>query len=55
MGSAGQTGETNRSDLDPHTDFSVVGLESIVFLDWDRPVVVSSYDPAGNLKILTTL
>jgi hypothetical protein len=45
----------NRLDLDFHADCSVAGLESLVFLDWDRPVVVSSFDPAGNPKTLTTV
>jgi hypothetical protein len=33
----------------------VVGLDSLVFLDWDQPVVFSSYDPAGNPKTLMTV
>jgi hypothetical protein len=45
----------NRSDLDYHSDCSVAGLESLVFLDWDQPVVVSSYDPSGNRKTLKTV
>jgi hypothetical protein len=45
----------NRLDLDFHADCSVAGLESLVFLDWDRTVVVSSYDTAGNPKTLTTV
>jgi hypothetical protein len=55
LGYVGQTGETNRSDLNSHADCSVAGLESLVLLDWDRPCVVSSYDPAQKPKTLMTV
>jgi hypothetical protein len=45
----------NRLDLDSHDDCIVAGMESIVFLDWDRPVVVGSYDLAGNPRTFTTV
>jgi hypothetical protein len=55
LGSIGQTGQVNRLYLDSHSDCGVTGAETLVFQDWNRPVVVSSYDPAGRLKTLTTV
>jgi hypothetical protein len=42
----------NRSDLDSHSDASVVGKEVLLFNDFNREVNVSGYDPVGETKSL---
>jgi hypothetical protein len=37
--------EVNISDLDSHSGACVVGKEALTFLDFDRDVTVSGYDP----------
>jgi len=39
-----QTTETTL-DLDSHADTSVLGAGALIFLDYDRPVIVEAYDP----------
>jgi hypothetical protein len=43
--SLGQMVPACRSDLDSHSNASVVGMEVITFQDFERPVNVSGYDP----------
>jgi hypothetical protein len=45
LGSLRQTGPDCRSDLDSHSEASVIGMEVITFQDFERPVNVSGYDP----------
>jgi hypothetical protein len=45
--SVGQAGIACRSDLDLHAEVSVVGMETKVFQDFERPVNVSGYDTKG--------
>jgi hypothetical protein len=42
----------NISDLDSHTDASVVGKETLPFQDFDREVTASGYDPEVETKSL---
>jgi hypothetical protein len=51
LGSLGKTGPACRSDLNLHTDASVVGVEVITFQDFERPVNDSAYDPKGPLAM----
>jgi hypothetical protein len=32
-------------ELDSHADTSVLGKDALIFLDYDRPVIVEAYDP----------
>ena len=38
-------GETTL-ELDSHADTCVLGRDAIIFLDYDRPVIVEGYDPS---------
>jgi hypothetical protein len=51
LGYVGQTGLACRSDLDSHADASMVGMETIVFQNFERPVNVSGYDPKGPVAM----
>ena len=39
-----QTKETTL-ELDSHAGTSVLGAGALIFLDYDRPVIVEAYDP----------
>ncbi len=43
-------GETTL-ELDSHTDTCVLGRDALIFLDYDRPVIVKGYDPAVSLLL----
>ncbi len=47
-------GETTLK-LDSHTDRCVLGRDALIFLDFDRPVVVESYDPLLGTKTYATV
>jgi hypothetical protein len=51
LGYLGQTGPACRSELDSHADASVVGMEVIIFQDFERPENVSGYDPKGPVAM----
>ncbi len=38
------TGDTTL-ELDSHADTCVLGRDALIFLDYDRPVIVEGYDP----------
>ncbi len=42
-------GETTL-ELDLHADTCVLGRDSLIFLDYDRPIVVQGYDPSLGTK-----
>jgi hypothetical protein len=50
--SVGRLEETNRSDLDSHTDSCVCGKEVLVFNDFDSEVTVTGWDPSGETQSL---
>jgi hypothetical protein len=48
------TGETTL-ELDSHADTCVLGHDALIFLDFDRPVVVKGYDPSLGTKTYATV
>ncbi len=48
------TGETTL-ELDSHSDTCVLGRDALIFLDYERPVVVEGYDPSLGTKIYATV
>jgi hypothetical protein len=46
-------GETTL-ELDLHADTCVLGLDALVLLDYDRPVIVKGYDPSLGTKTYAT-
>ena len=48
------TGE-NTLELDSHADTCVLGHDALIFLDFDRPVVVKGYDPSLGTKTYATV
>jgi hypothetical protein len=55
LGSAGQVKGVNRSDLDSSADACLVGKEALIFIDFEREVTVSGYDPSGETTSLRTV
>jgi hypothetical protein len=51
LGYSVQTGLACRSDLDSHVDASVLGMEVIIFQDFERLMNVSGYDPKGAVAV----
>ncbi|KAI2506148.1 Reverse transcriptase (RNA-dependent DNA polymerase) [Fragilaria crotonensis] len=49
LGSLDVTVEESRTDLDSHADQCAVGHNSLIVHDYDRPINVSGYDPAGPI------
>ncbi len=47
-------GETTL-ELDSHADTCVLGCDALIFLDYDRPVIVKDYDPSLCTKTYTTV
>jgi hypothetical protein len=47
-------GETT-PELDSHVDTCVLGLDALIFLDYDRPIVDESYDHSLGTKTYTTI
>ncbi len=47
-------GETTL-ELDSHTDMCVFGRDALIFLDYDRPVIVKVYDPSLGTKAYATV
>ncbi len=47
-------GETTL-ELDSHADTCVLGRDALIFLDYDRPIVVEGYDPSLGTKIYATI
>ncbi len=43
-------GETTL-ELDSHTDTCVLGCDALILLDFNRPVVVESYDPSLGTNV----
>jgi hypothetical protein len=48
------TGETTL-ELDSHAVACVLGHDALIFLDFDRPVVVKGYDPSLGTKTFATV
>ncbi len=48
------TGETTL-ELDSHADTCVLGCDALIFLDYDRPIVVKGYVPSLGTKIYDTV
>ena len=48
------TGE-NTLELDSHADTCVLGRDALIFLDYDRPVVVEGNDPSLGTKTYATV
>jgi hypothetical protein len=48
------TGETTL-ELDFHADTCVVGRDALIFLDYDRPVIVKGYDLSLGTKTYATI
>ncbi len=46
-------GETTL-ELDSHADTCVLGRDTLILLDYDRPVIVEGYDPSLGTKTYTT-
>ena len=42
-------------ELDLHADTCVLGRDTLIFLDYERPVVVEGYDPSLGTKTYTTV
>jgi hypothetical protein len=38
-----------------HADTCVLGCDALIFLDYDRPVIVESYEPSLGTKTYTTI
>jgi hypothetical protein len=47
-------GETTL-ELDLHADTCVLGRDALIFLDYDRPIIVKGYDPSLGTKTYTTI
>ncbi len=47
-------GETTL-ELDSHNDTCVLGRDALIFLDYDRPVIVEGYDPSLGTKTYATV
>jgi hypothetical protein len=47
-------GETTL-ELDLHADTCVLGRDALIFLDYDRPVIVKHYDPSLGTKTYATV
>ncbi len=47
-------GETTL-ELDSHADTCVLGHDALIFLDYDRPVIVEGYDPSLGTKTYATV
>jgi hypothetical protein len=47
-------GETTL-ELDSHADMCVLGCDALILLDYDRPVIVKSYDPSLGTKTYATV
>jgi hypothetical protein len=47
-------GETTL-ELDSHADMCVLGHDALIFLDYDRPVIVKGYDPSLGTKTYTSV
>jgi hypothetical protein len=47
-------GETTQ-ELDSHADTCALGCNALIFLDYDRPVVVKGYNPALGTKTYATV
>jgi hypothetical protein len=47
-------GETTL-ELDSHADTCVLGHVALIFLDYDRPVIVKGYDPSLGTKTYATV
>jgi hypothetical protein len=47
-------GETTL-DLDSHADMCVLGCDALIFIDYDRPVVVKGYDLTLGTKTYITV
>ncbi len=47
-------GETTL-ELDSHADTCVLGHDALIFLDYDRPVIVKGYDPSLGTKTYATI
>ncbi len=47
-------GETTL-ELDLHADTCVLGRDALIFLDFDRPVIVEGYDPSLGTKTYATV
>ncbi len=47
-------GETTL-ELDSHADMCVLGRDALIFLDYERPIVVKGYDPSLGTKIYATV
>ncbi len=47
-------GETTL-ELDSHAGTCVLGCDALIFLDYDKPVVVEGYDPFLGTKTYTTV
>lgn len=41
--------EESRTDLDSHANQCAVGHNSLIVHDYDRPITVSGYNPAGPI------
>jgi hypothetical protein len=52
LGYVGRLEEANRSDLDSHAECCVCGKDVLVFNYFDREVVVTGWDPAGETQSL---
>ncbi len=48
------TGETTL-ELDSHADTCVLGRDALIFLNYDRPVIVKGYDPSLGTKTYATV
>ncbi len=42
-------------ELDSHADTCVLGHDALIFLDYDRPVIVEGYDPSLGTKTYATV
>ncbi len=42
-------------ELDLHADTCVLGCDALIFLDYERPVVVEGYDPSFGTKTYATV
>ncbi len=42
-------------ELDSHADTCVLGHDALIFLDYDRPVIVEGYDPSLSTKTYATV
>ena len=47
-------GETTL-ELDSHANTCVLGHDALIFLDYDRPVIVEGYDPSLGTKTYATV